>query len=222
MLLKIQENVKILVVSPHPDDESIGCGGLLAKYPKQCDVLLITDGNGQVSAGESVAETREAEFITAMEYAGVNKYTCLRIPEGDIPSHRKVIAQYDFGLYDYIFVPNRHEIHKDHIAVYKTVKSIARKKAPKAILFEYEVWTTIRNPNVFLDISDVHEKKEHMIEIHKSQINDLDYVGMIMGLNAYRGRSRHFDYVESFFSGQKLKEHKIKQTKKKIKKIIKK
>ena len=44
MGFELQKNEKILVVAPHPDDESLGCGGLMSKYGKQCDVLLLTDG----------------------------------------------------------------------------------------------------------------------------------------------------------------------------------
>jgi len=35
---------RLLVVAPHPDDESIGCGGLLLKHADKCDVAVLTDG----------------------------------------------------------------------------------------------------------------------------------------------------------------------------------
>ena len=44
MKLTLNPDERILVVSPHPDDESIGCGGLLAKFYGKCDVHLVTDG----------------------------------------------------------------------------------------------------------------------------------------------------------------------------------
>ena len=42
--LEIRPTDKICILAPHADDESIGCGGLLALYGKQCDVVLLTDG----------------------------------------------------------------------------------------------------------------------------------------------------------------------------------
>ena len=53
MGFELQKNEKILVVAPHPDDESLGCGGLMSKYGKQCDVLLLTDGRRGKSEGLS-------------------------------------------------------------------------------------------------------------------------------------------------------------------------
>ena len=42
--LNINPKARILVLAPHADDETIGCGGFLLKYGKQCDVVLLTDG----------------------------------------------------------------------------------------------------------------------------------------------------------------------------------
>lgn len=40
----IKSTDRILVIAPHADDESIGCGGMLSLYGPQCDILLLTDG----------------------------------------------------------------------------------------------------------------------------------------------------------------------------------
>ena len=42
--LEIKPNDKCLIIAPHADDESIGCGGILLKYLQNCEVVVLTDG----------------------------------------------------------------------------------------------------------------------------------------------------------------------------------
>ena len=219
MGINIKEQDKILIVAPHPDDESIGCGGLLSLYAAQCDVLLVTDGERGGSA-DNIAQVRQEEFVKAVTSVEVNGYTCVHIPQHQIKGHKDEIAQYDFTKYQHIFVPNRRDAHKDHVAVCKVVKSIARRHNSKAKIYEYEVWSPLRNPNIYLDISDVYDKKKDLIECHQSQIAELDYVGMILGLNAYRGRSHGYPYAECYYCGTEKRQEKIRRIKRKVKSVI--
>lgn len=213
MGLNIRKEDRILIAAPHPDDESIGCGGLIALYGKQCDVLLITDGDNH-QGEHDLAKIRESEFIHAMTLAGVKGYQCLRLPERQIRCTTVKKAAIDFRQYSHVFVPNRYDAHEDHAAVYKVIKKLV----PKSIkLYEYEVWSPLRNPNVYLDISDVSEKKRELIECHRSQTAALDYPGMILGLNAYRGRSHGYPFAECYYCE---KEKRVQQWRH-IKRIIK-
>ena len=66
--LQVKPTDKILILAPHADDESIGCGGLLLTYLEQCEVVCITNcktGNPNVSEKEAIAE-RKNEFKNAM------------------------------------------------------------------------------------------------------------------------------------------------------------
>ena len=216
MGLNIKENDKILIVAPHPDDESIGCGGLISIYGKQCDVVVITDGDDKKGLMD-IADVRQREFEKAMTFAGIKKWKCLRIPERKVKENINQIKQIGFSQYAHIFVPNRFDEHKDHIDVYKVVKSLVKRKTK---LYEYEVWSPLRKPNIYLDISEVSDKKIQMIKSHKSQIKELDYVGMIMGLNAYRGRSHGYPYAECYYCETEKMEQVIRHIKRKIRGII--
>lgn len=102
-----------LVIAPHMDDESLGCGGLLAKYPDQCRVLVVTDsGPG-----------RAAEHARALEILGVEPSTSLGFEDGQTPSRMTdLVAAIDQALSqwqpDEVYLPFP-SLHQDHIAVYE-------------------------------------------------------------------------------------------------------
>ena len=222
MGLNVNSDDRILIVAPHPDDESIGCGGVLSLYSGQCDVLLATDGYREDLNNKEASEIRVKEFIAATDSLGVCNRIMLHIPEHKINEHLKDFLTVDFKIYKYVFVPNRYEEHLDHSTLYKAIKKALKKTNSNAELIEYEVWTTIRKPNVKVDISEVVEKKRNAIECHKSQIKDLDFAEMILGLNSYRGKSRGCNYAEMFYSQCEDKRKRRKNVKKFVKSIIRK
>lgn len=194
---------KILVVAPHPDDESIGCGGLLALYGRQCDVLLMTDGrhghgSGFTGSEEELAVRREEELKKAMELAHVHEIRMLRIPDGELYGSYSAVKEVDIRPYDYIFVTNRRELHEDHRVSYQLMKKLIRAQHGKAVLAEYEVWTPMTRPTRYLDITAVIETKRKMIEQHASQIHDIDYAAKGIGLSCYRGIYRNVAYAEAY------------------------
>lgn len=203
--LTIQPNDRILVVAPHPDDESVGCGGLLALFGRQCDILLLTDGRKGTPADGSKTEVetaliRKAEFDTAVAFFNVNHTISLSIPDGSLREQAAAVSQVDLRPYDRIFVPNRYERHPDHAATYRIIRKLCKKQHAKAGLLEYEVWSPLSAPNRFLDISDMMERKLAGIRLYASQVKELDYGALATGLNSYRGAPHHISFCEAFFS----------------------
>ena len=195
---EIKPSDKCLILAPHPDDESIGCGGFLIKYAVQCDIIILTDGslgNIQYSPEENIA-VRTKELKKAMEYLGVNSYNCLNIPDKKIRSHLKILKKINFKKYNYVFVPNRHESHIDHYCIYKKVKRLLNFSKTK--LVSYEVWATLPAPTNYVDISDIADKKRKLIDIYKSQTIHINYKEKILALNSYRGMRAAVDYAEAF------------------------
>ena len=211
MNVNINDTDKILVVAPHADDESIGCGGLLSLYGKQCDLLLVTDGRkGHVSnkySDEELIKIRKQEFIEAANLAHVHKCFFLDIEDTKTLENKQTIYKFNIKDYDYIFVPNRYENQVDHSCLLKIFTKMKKIQHSKAKLFEYEVWTPMQSPTWYLDISSVIENKKKMIAVHKSQISDCDFVSHGIGLSSYRGMFNNKEYAEGFtdanFSGIK-------------------
>ncbi len=189
--LVFQENEKYLIIAPHPDDESIGCGGIMSLYPEKFDVICLTHGVPD--------DIRSLEMKNAMEFAGVN-YKMLDLKDKKIIEGWDKFQTIDISNYDYIFIPYIFDQHKDHKAVSilleRLLKTAKHKRNVK--IAYYEVWSTINMPQYYVDISSVVESKKKMINFHKSQVASKEYADKIIGLNSYRGLLRSLDAVESY------------------------
>ena len=205
MGFELQKNEKILVVAPHPDDESLGCGGLMSKYGKQCDVLLLTDGRRGKSekrktcSDKEIISIRLQELKKALEIAGIDKLFCLNIPDSELLRNKKTVMQFDASQYKYIFVPNSREDHPDHKAANKFFKAMRFWGKTKARIYEYEVWTPLQIVDVLVDISAQELKKELMIKQFVSQLESKDYLNAGMGLSHYRGIGCNSSAAEAFY-----------------------
>lgn len=210
--MEIKATDSILVVAPHADDESIGCGGLLVKYGKQSDILLITDGRHGHTTEEysdevALVALRKEEIKSVAAICNLRNIYFLDIEDQMAGENASIIKKFDISLYTHIFVPNHYESHKDHNVLCGIFKSMIKKQKSIAVLYEYEVWTPLRYPSAYLDISDVIELKKAMIAQYKSQIVDVDYVNKGVALSNYRGMVANCEYAEAFAiaSGVQLK-----------------
>ncbi|WP_415406725.1 PIG-L deacetylase family protein [Sulfurovum sp. CS9] len=189
--LEIKEDDKILILAPHADDESIGCGGLLLKYAKQCDVIFLTDGrygDNDIEPKQMI-EIRKNEVISVMKKLEVNKFKFLDIEDTKLDSGYDIFKTINFNQYDYICIPNSLDQHPDHKAVSKHIlKAFKEKRIQKDInILMYEIWGTLPLPNFYTDISDIIESKKEIINMYHSQVKHIDYATKIGALNEYRG-----------------------------------
>lgn len=202
MKFHIKESDNILIVSPHPDDETIGCGGIMLMYGDKIDVLLMTDGKAGISSSfsdyKNIVSVRRDEFEKVMKIANIRAYFFLDMPDGNLGKIHNGLSKIDFSIYQYIFVPNKWETHIDHKATYKLITKLKCRQKFKARIIQYEVWTSLRNPCIFVDISKQIEIKKMMISQYKSQLADTDYINTTLGLNKYRGIYKNYKYAEAY------------------------
>jgi LmbE family N-acetylglucosaminyl deacetylase len=198
---------RLLVLAPHPDDEVIGCGGVVAQHARDrrsVRVIVATDG---AKAGD--AASREAESRRGLAHLGDNiAVDFLAYPDRALGSD--VASRLEQILRDYkpdlILAPSLIEIHPDHRALAVAFCELLQRDetlfadlAVARVAF-YEVGQPLR-PNAIVDITDVAEAKYAAIAEHASQLGVRDYVAYTRGLNAYRAMTMPPDskYAEAYY-----------------------
>ena len=198
---------RLLVLAPHPDDEVIGCGGLVALHARDkraVHVVIVTDG---AQAGD--AKGRQEESRRGLASVGVSSVDFLEYPDRG-PTfaglQQKLRDAIEAFKPDLIAVPSPVEIHPDHVAVSRAfcelVQSDATLYADRAaarVAF-YEVSAPIR-PNTLVDITTVASQKFAAISAHESQLAVRPYASYAEGLNAYRAMTLppYVKYAEAYW-----------------------
>ncbi|OAQ41764.1 hypothetical protein A5893_01215 [Pedobacter psychrophilus] len=191
---------KTLIVAPHADDESLGCGGVIAllrKYNQAVYILLLSDGtlshpNSLLYPKEKLRNLRENEILNAAKVLDVpakNVIFC-RYNDRNVPGLGS--TNFESALADInkiiniinpqsIFVPWRKDPHPDHVAAYQLVNHA---ETYHAKIYEYPIWLDalgkaedfpeINAVRPFkLDISSILSIKQEAISAHQSQISNL-------------------------------------------------
>lgn len=198
---------RLLVLAPHPDDEVIGCGGLIALHLQEkrpVRVLVATDG-----AEAGARETREEETRRGVAHLGGGaEIEFLRYPDRGLKDDaaERIREQLLAFRPDLILGPSPVEIHPDHLALSRIFCELVQRDetlfaelAVAKIAF-YEVSSTIR-PNAIVDITAVAESKYAGIGEHASQTALRDYTAYARGLNAYRAMTMppETKFAEAYF-----------------------
>lgn len=189
-----------LIVAPHADDESLGCGGvisLLRKFGQNVYILLLSDGtlshpNSKEYPAEKLRDLREKELLDASEILGVpaeNIIFC-RYKDRNVPSiHHEgfenavnsISKMMGMIQPQSIFVPWRRDPHPDHQAAFQLINA---SETSNAKIYEYPIWlkelgkegdepSQDETMPFRLNISSVLAQKQEAISQHRSQINGL-------------------------------------------------
>lgn len=202
---------RVLVISPHPDDESIGCGGTVRKHVEASDlvrVIFLTSGEkgGHGRSEQETARMREAEARTAADILGVGQLEFFRLPDGAVRATRSAIMRLRESLTDWkprvIYVPHQGEMHADHRAAVRLLTRALRGiNGYKPRILTYEIWTPLQQLGEIVDITAVVRVKRAAIRAYHSQCTVMDFAAAALGLNRYRGEMHSWpegDYAEGF------------------------
>jgi LmbE family N-acetylglucosaminyl deacetylase/glycosyltransferase involved in cell wall biosynthesis len=206
---------KLLVLAPHPDDEVIGCGGLIRQHTRELRtvrVVVITDGGAAQPLDDpaAYAATREVETRAGLQALGVSDVQFLGFPDRGVEESREGLVREILRLLhefapDLIVVPSPAEVHPDHAALGRFfIESIQEDRELSAILAVTrvafcEISQPIR-PNTLVDISSEIDEKLAALALHETQLALRDYGSYAEGLNRYRAMTLpHAKAAEAFW-----------------------
>jgi N-acetylglucosamine malate deacetylase 1 len=203
--------MRVLVISPHPDDESIGCGGTVRKHVEEgdaVDAIFLTSGEkgGHGRSEQETIQIREQEARTASDLLGIGKLEFLHLPDGAVRATRQATVQLREFLVKWnpnlIYIPHVDEMHADHRAAVRLLKQALRGVNHDGTrVLMYEIWTPQQRIDEIVDITPYVDVKRAAIRAHRSQCAVMDFEAAAMGLNRYRGEMHSWpggDYAEVF------------------------
>lgn len=213
---------RILFISVHPDDETLGCGGTILKHKHDGDQifwLILTKANQgitnipeienvqryyieQVAKQYNFTDWKQLDFLTTE----LDRYTTSEIIS-------KISEQFSKIKPQYIYLNHFADVHSDHKiafnAVYSCTKNFRYPFIEKILLFEClsetefspAITTNIFIPNVFNDITPFFEKKLEIMKLFTTEQMEEPLpraYSSIQALARYRGSRIGVKYAEAF------------------------
>jgi LmbE family N-acetylglucosaminyl deacetylase len=201
---------RVLVISPHPDDETIGAGGYIAAARKagaEVRIVLVTDGNRH---GQGA--TRNTEFTKATQILGVppSDLVLLNFPDGTLAREGGVALrtglenQVEQYRPDIVVYPDRRDANPDHYTIGRLMDDVLDAQPSSVVRYEYLVHFAIvyprprkYDPNLYLmpprhlltfDRSwhrlalsqDVEDAKKNAIFAYRTQLNSPWLKGILL------------------------------------------
>ncbi len=203
---------KVLVISVHPDDETLGCGGTILKHKSEGDMvgcIFVTSGNDhQKTLIEEVVDKYSFDFSESLNKPEIT-LDDLSLTEL-IPVFSEVFNRFRPSI---LYVPNRSDTHSDHRKVFTAIsaciKSFRYPFIKRVLMCEVISETdfappVIENsfmPNVFVDITMFRDKKMEILNLYKHEILEDPHtrsLSAIEALQRYRGSQASVQYAEAF------------------------
>lgn len=214
--------MQILIISTHPDDETIGCGGTILKHQRAGDRLfwlIVTEAFQPNWSAETIQrKAGEVERVAhAYEFEQVYKLGLVTtqldtLPQVEVMADIRTVAR---GVKpDWVYLVNRSDIHSDHRVVFEATmavfKPFIRDLGVSRILC-YECLSSTDAapalaerafiPNVFSDITPYIDQKSKIMKLYETEVQPDPLPrgpSAIRALARYRGATIGVEYAEAF------------------------
>jgi len=212
----------ILVIAPHPDDETLGCGGTIIKHQKNKDRinwLIMTNIELAKNYKKTIVKKKITEVkrvnqsykFKSMFRLNFEPATLDMIPKKDVISEiQKVVTKIKPNI---IYIPYGGDAHSDHKITFEACCSISKSFRnmfiKKVIVYEtpsetdFNINPRIKNfkPNLWVDISKEIKQKIKVLKIYKTEIGRHPFPRSIENIISYakiRGSVSGHSYAEAF------------------------
>ena len=211
----------ILVVSPHPDDETLGCGGTLMSHKDRGDKLfwlVATEINESLGFEKEKVESRFQEIeLVSKKYGfeskfslGINTASVDRLSMSDLISRVSDVVK--LVKPNIIYFPHFNDVHSDHRilakAVHSSLKWFRYPYIKKALMYETPSETEFNflsiddfSPNVFVDITDYLDRKIEIMKLYQGEMKEFPFPRSeetLRALATIRGSQSGFIAAEAF------------------------
>ncbi|MHB1193050.1 MAG: PIG-L deacetylase family protein [Longimicrobiales bacterium] len=213
--------MKTLVVAPHPDDETLGCGGTLLRRKEEGGEiawLIVTGISSDSGWHVERVRCREVEISRVTEIFGFAQVFNLGLPAtrlDQVPMGELVVRFSEvFRAFqpNEVLVPHRGDVHSDHSVSFDATSAcvkwfrypFVRRVLAYETLSETEFGldpSRAFHPNVFVDISGFLEGKLEAMKIYESELAAFPFPRSpqaISSLAALRGANSGFAAAEAF------------------------
>lgn len=225
---------KILIIAAHPDDDILGCGGLMSKYKGQVEfkVIFIAEGSSCRFAPEeiksekvqNIIEERNNFGVEALKLLGVSNYKfynlpCGRLDQVPIIEINKIIeGEIKQFQPDTIFTHSFEDTNNDHIIVHRATQMATRPGSQFLVesVYTYEVlsssewrFTHAFLPNYFESLKEENVRDKWLaLAEYESEIKPFPYPRSEEGIFTaakQRGLQSANMYSEAFKLIRKIK-----------------
>lgn len=176
----------VLVVSPHPDDAEMGCGGSIAAMVREgLEVAILYMTHGEMGTRGDV-QTRERETAEALRILGVRQHAYAGLPDSAVfnstESRLKVIKSIREQRPRLLLAPWHETLHPDHVQTAEIVRDAAymsgllkidtgqARHRPQRVLW-YPLHVHF-DAILVLDITETFEQKMEAVRAYSSQFHN--------------------------------------------------
>lgn len=212
---------KILVVAPHPDDETLGCGGTLLKHKQANDHLtwlIMTTMDQSMFPQERIHQRKEEirKVASMYEFDETVQLSFSTTKLDTVPMSELVMSIGDVIKEiqpDVVYLPYRGDAHSDHKAVfdaaascikwfrYPSVKKVMVYETLSETDFGLNPDTNGFRPNIFSNIEEYLERKLEIMRVFESELGEFPFPRSeeaIRALATLRGASSGSKAAEAF------------------------